>query len=145
MPVSVHQVPALSASSLALVRLLRCCGFGSAAAGDGSPVVVGRVQMESSAFYAGCACFACAAAWTAGVVYVSGGGAGEAVLSADVAVIVGAGPTVVRSSLSVHHCPGLAETDRKDKVVISGPSEAYWYLVAHPGQSSGRAFITQTY
>lgn len=112
---SVHQVPGRSASSLALASQLRCCGFGSAVAGDGSPVVVGRVQMESSAFYVGCACSACAAAWPVGVVYVGGGGAGEAVLSADVAVIVGAGLvaglTVVRNSLSVHHCFGLAETD----------------------------------
>lgn len=134
---SVHQAPACSASSLALACQLRCCGFGSAVAGDGSPVVVGCVRMESSAFYVDCACSACAVAWPVGVVYV--GGAEETVLSADVVVIVGAGLvpglTVVRSSLSVHHCFGLAEADRKDMVVISGPSEAYWYLVEHPGQN----------
>lgn len=117
MCVNVHQVHACSGSSVALTCQLRCCGFGSAVAGDGSPVVVEHGRMESSAFYAGCACSAYAAAWSVGVVCVSegGGGAGEAVPSADVAVIDGAGLvaglTVVKSSLSVLHCSGLAETD----------------------------------
>lgn len=144
----VHQVPACSASALALPRQRCCCGYGSAAAEDGSPVVVGRVRMESSAIYAGYACFACAAACPVDVVYVCVGGAAEAVLSADDAVIVDAGLvvglTVVRSSLSVRRCSGLAEIDCKDMVVISGPSDAYWYLVEHPAQRSGRALVTQT-
>lgn len=140
----VHQVPACSGSSLALMCLLHHRGFGSAVAEDGSRVVVARVRMESSAFYAGCACSACAVAWPVGAVYVGGGGAGEAVRSADAAdvVLVGAGLvagwTVVRSSLSARHHSGLAETDRKDMVVISGPSEAYLYLVEHPGQEEVR-------
>lgn len=144
---SEHQIPVRSVSSLALSCQLHRCGFGSAAAGDGSSVVVGCVQMESSVFYAGCACFACEVAWPAGAVYVCGGGAGEAVLFVDAAVFVGAGLvaglTVVRSSLSACHCSGLAETDRKDMVVISGPSEAYWYLVEHPVHKSRRALDTQ--
>lgn len=138
---SVRPVPACCVSSLALPCRLCCCGFGSAAAGDGSPVVAGRVRMESSAFSGGCACSACAAAWPVG-------GAAEAVRSAGAAVIVDAGlvagPTVVRSSLSVRRCSGLTEADRKDMVVISGPSEAYWYQVEHPGQRLGRAFVTHT-
>lgn len=146
---SEHQIPVRSVSSLALPCQLHCCGFGLAAAGDGSPVVVGCVQMESFAFYAGCACFACAAAWPVGAVYVCGGGTGEVVLFVDAAVFVGAGLvaglTVVRSSLSVCRCSGLDETDCKDMVVISGPSEAYWYLVEHPVQRSQRGLVTQTY